>query len=123
MSNRYDVIVLGAGHNGLTTAAFLAKRGKKVLVVEKRATFGGLAAAEEFSPGFKSPGILHDTTGLRRWVTDSLDLTRYGLKLHTEELPVFAPEKNGRGLLLWRNAKKAEEEIAPHSATGYRGGP
>jgi phytoene dehydrogenase-like protein len=122
--NRYDVIVIGAGHNGLTTAALLAKKGRKVLVVEKRAVAGGLAASEEFHPGFRTPGILHDTTALRRSVIQELDLARHGLKLRKDDVPVFAPQKSGRGLLLWRDPQKAEEELAPFSAgdvKAYRG--
>lgn len=112
---KFDTIVIGAGHNGMTTAALLAKKGRKVLVVEKNAKAGGLAASTEFHPGFKTAGILHDTTAVRRWVADKLELTKYGLKFHSEHLPVFAPQRSGRGLLLWRDPKKAMEEIGPHS--------
>lgn len=112
---KFDTIIIGSGHNGLTTASFLAKKGRKVLVVEKNKTIGGLAASEEFHPGFKTAGILHDTSAVRRWVTDKLELQKFGLKFHKEHLPVFAPQRSGRGLLLWRDAKKALEEIGPHS--------
>ncbi|MCI0656122.1 MAG: FAD-dependent oxidoreductase, partial [Acidobacteria bacterium] len=57
----YDVIVIGGGHNGLTAAALLAKAGRKVLVLERRDRLGGLCAPEEFHPGYKMPGVLHDT--------------------------------------------------------------
>lgn len=114
-SQRYDVVVLGSGHNGLVCAASLAKKGRKVLVVEQRKILGGLAAGEEFHPGFTSPGFFHDTTKLRRSVVAELELAKYGLKLRAEEAPVFAPEANGRGLLLWRDPKRAVEELAPHS--------
>lgn len=112
---KFDTIIIGAGHNGLTTAALLAKRGRKVLVIDKNKTIGGLAASEEFHPGFKTAGILHDTTAVRRWVTDKLELSKHGLKFHKDELPIFAPQRGGRGLLLWRDAKRALEEIGPHS--------
>lgn len=115
-SGRYDLIVIGAGHNGLTTAALLAKRGKKVLVLEKRNVLGGLAGSEEFHPGFKTAGVLNDTTGLRPWVVEQLDLARHGLKFRQEDVPVFNPAEKGRGLLLWRDPRRAEEEIAPLSA-------
>ena len=60
-NNTYDVIVIGAGHNGLTAAALLAKQGRKVLILERRSIIGGLAAGEEFHPGYHSGGLLHDT--------------------------------------------------------------
>jgi phytoene dehydrogenase-like protein len=115
MSNRYDMIVIGAGLNGLTAATLMAKRGRKVLVVEKRPVAGGLAAGEEFHPGYRSSGVLHDTSGLRPWAVDALDLKRHGLKIRKEEVPVFIPQASGRGLLLWRNAQRAEEELGPLS--------
>jgi len=52
-SNKYDVIVIGGGHNGLTNAAYLARAGKKVLVLERRHVLGGAAVTEEVFPGFK----------------------------------------------------------------------
>ena len=80
-TNRYDVIVIGAGHTGLTTAALLAKRGRKVLVLERRGVLGGMARGEEFHPGYRSGGLLHDTTGIRPAVIRALDLERFGLSL------------------------------------------
>ena len=53
----YDVIVVGAGHNGLVTAALLAKQGKKVLVVERRERVGGILDTEEIAPGVRAPGV------------------------------------------------------------------
>ena len=68
----YDLIVIGGGHNGLTTAALAAKRGRKVLVLEARDAVGGFAAGVEFHPGYRSTGVLHDTSGVRRSVVDGL---------------------------------------------------
>ncbi len=113
---KYDVLVIGSGHNGLVTAALLAKKGRKVAVLEKHSALGGLSASAEFHPGFRSPGMLHDTTGLRRSVVEQLELAKFGLKFRTEEAPIFAPQRDGRGLLLWRDPRRAEEELAPHSA-------
>ena len=72
----YDIIVIGGGHNGLTTAVLLAKKGKKVLVVEKRNILGGIAAGEEFYPGYSTNGLLHDTSGVRLEVIKSLQLEK-----------------------------------------------
>ena len=59
-----DVIVIGGGHNGLTTAALLAGNGHKVVLLEAHTELGGLATGDEFHPGFTSVGVLHETTGL-----------------------------------------------------------
>ena len=77
----YDVIVIGGGHNGLTTATLLAKKGKKVLVLEKRNILGGIAAGEEFHPGYSTSGLLHDTSGVRPEVVKILELEVHGLEI------------------------------------------
>jgi phytoene dehydrogenase-like protein len=115
MSSRQDVVVIGSGINSLVCATLLAKKGRKVLVLEKRASLGGLASSDEFHPGFKTAGVFNDTTQLRPWVIEQLGLKHHGLKLRSEEAPIFAPSKDGRGLLLWRNADRAQEEIGPLS--------
>lgn len=99
MSQRYDVIVIGAGHNGLTTAALLAKKGRRVLVVEARKTIGGLAAGEEFHPGYRHNGLLHETTKVRPWVVEALGLTRYGLE-RKAPVDLLVPAAAGPGLVL-----------------------
>jgi phytoene dehydrogenase-like protein len=80
----YDVIIIGAGHNGLAAAAWLARAGRTVAVVERSAMVGGLAAGEEFHPGYRSAGLLHDTTGVRAAIVRELDLERFGLRLRRE---------------------------------------
>ena len=123
MSSKYDVIIIGAGLNGLVTATTIAKRGRKVLVLEKMAQTGGLAASTEFHPGFRNAGVLHDTTAFRPWVVEQLELKKHGLKQRSDEVPVFAPQKSGRGLLLWRSPDRAQEELAQISqkdAKAYR---
>lgn len=77
--SHYDAIIVGAGTNGLACAATLATRGLKVLVLEKRDVVGGLAATEEFHSGYKVPGLLHDTTGVRDSVIENLRLREHGL--------------------------------------------
>ncbi|MBW2470386.1 MAG: FAD-dependent oxidoreductase, partial [Deltaproteobacteria bacterium] len=89
-NNAYDVIVIGAGHNGLTTAAFLAKQGRKVLVIERRNTIGGLAAGEEFHPGYHTAGVLHDSGQVRSRVVRRLDLKSHGLDIISERPSVLA---------------------------------
>lgn len=99
----FDLIVLGGGHNGLTTAAITAKEGLKVLVLEKRGILGGLAAGEEFSPGYTTQGLLLDTLGLRRLIVTELELERHGLRLRDKAAPIYVPEKHGPGLIVHRD--------------------
>lgn len=113
---KYDVVVIGGGHNGLTAAAYLAKAGRKVLLLEQRDRLGGLAALEEFHPGYKTPGLLHDTSGLRSWVVEELELQRYGLIWLPAHPPVFAPQQAGQGLLLFRDPIEADAELKAFSA-------
>ncbi len=115
MSQSYDVIVIGAGHNGLTTAALLGKRGRKVLVLERREQVGGLAAGEEFHPGYRTAGVLHDTNRVRRWVAEELGLGRHGLEFRPDPPPVFLPERDGEGIVLDRDPEKAAAELSRRS--------
>ncbi len=96
----YDVIVIGAGHNGLATAAFLAKAGRHVLVLERRDTVGGLAASEEFHPGTKSAGVFADTTLLQRPLLEELQLERHGLVWRDTPPDTLALGTPGDALLL-----------------------
>ena len=91
----YDAIIVGAGHNGLVTAATLARAGRKVLILEKRSIPGGVAAGEEFHPGYRHTGLLHDSVGVRPGVIS-------GLKLEVQTRPappLFGVNAEG-GLLL-----------------------
>ncbi|MEE9127978.1 MAG: FAD-dependent oxidoreductase, partial [Planctomycetota bacterium] len=114
----FDVAVLGAGHNGLVAALHLARAGRKVVVLEQRDEPGGLCAPREFHPGYTVPGLLHDTTGLRPALVDSLDLS-----FRDGDVGVLAPAEKGPGLLLHRDPQQAEAEIAglsPADADAYR---
>jgi phytoene dehydrogenase-like protein len=115
-SGAYDAIVIGAGHNGLTAACMLAKGGRRVLVVERRDTAGGLCAGEEFHPGYHTAGLLHDTTGVRKWVVDALSLHEHGLSYAGGAFEVFAPQREGRGLLVSQDPGMSAGEIGVHSS-------
>jgi phytoene dehydrogenase-like protein len=78
---RYDAIVIGGGHNGLVSAAYLARAGKKVLVLERRHVLGGAAVTEEVFPGFKFSVASYDVSLLRPELIRVLELPRHGLEI------------------------------------------
>ena len=113
---KYDLIIIGGGHNGLTTAALQARRGRQVLVVEARKELGGLAAGTTFHPGYRTTGILHDSSLVRSSVVDGIGLRSHGLRRRSEPTAVFAPQAEGPGLLLHREPEQAHDELVAHSS-------
>lgn len=115
--NTFDAIVIGAGTNGLTCAALLAQHGMSVVIVEAGEYIGGLAQAREFHPGYRSGGLVHDTTVVRPWVVDNLSLVHHGLQLRTAKPDILALGKPGSGLLISGDRLHAAGEIATVSET------
>jgi len=114
MANAYDIIVIGGGHNGLVNAAYLARAGKKVLVLERRHVLGGAACTEEVFPGFKFSVCSYVVSLLRPEIIRDLDLPRHGLEI----LPLdgtFTPMPNGNYLWRVNDHGKTHREIARHS--------
>ncbi|HVO94556.1 MAG TPA: NAD(P)/FAD-dependent oxidoreductase [Terriglobales bacterium] len=111
----YDAIIVGAGHNGLVTAAYLAKAGKKVLVLEQRPIVGGIAVTEEPFPGFKYSSCAHLAGSFSSAIIDELDLKSHGFELLPLDPLLFAPSIDGKSLLIPRDPKKAAAEIGSHS--------
>jgi phytoene dehydrogenase-like protein len=111
----YDAIIIGGGHNGLVTAAYLAKAGKKVLVLERRPLVGGIAATEEVFPGFKFSACAHLADSFSREIIADLELKKYGLELLALDPVLFAPSGKGNSLLIPRDPVKAVTEIERHS--------
>src|SRR3982750_2633730 len=111
---KYDAIIIGGGHNGLVTAAYLARAGKKVLVLERRHVLGGAAVTEEIFPGFKFSVCSFVVSLLRPEIIRELDLPRHG----PEILPLdgtFTPMPNGDHLWRVNDHGKSRREIARHS--------
>jgi phytoene dehydrogenase-like protein len=111
---KYDVIVIGGGHNGLTTAAYLARAGRKVLVLERRYVLGGAAVTEEVFPGFKFSVASYVVSLLRPEIIRELDLPRHGLEI----LPLdgtYTPMPSGDYLWRVNDHAKTRREIARHS--------
>jgi phytoene dehydrogenase-like protein len=113
--NGYDAIVVGAGHNGLTAAAYLARGGLRVLVLEARDVVGGAAVTEELAQGARVPALAHTVGRLRPSVARELDLARHGLALVTPEVRVFAPQPDGRAVTLWADLARTLEALRPWS--------
>lgn len=114
MPNTYDALIIGGGHNGLVHAAYLARAGKKVVVLEKRHLVGGAAVTEEIYPGFKFTEFSYVVSLLRPEIIRDLQLPKHGLTI----LPLpstFTPLPNGDYLATWDDHDKTRREIARHS--------
>ncbi|MEO1281632.1 MAG: NAD(P)/FAD-dependent oxidoreductase [Pseudomonadota bacterium] len=116
MPYEWDVIVIGAGHNGLVASAYLSKAGKRVLVLEKRDLVGGAAITEEFHPGFRNSVASYTVSLLADKVMTDLDLSAHGLKIIERPIANFWPIDKGRSLLMPYGASARREAIAQFSA-------
>jgi len=114
MSARYDAIVVGGGHNGLVTAAYLARGGKKTLVLERRPMIGGAAVTEEIFPGFKFSVFSYVVSLLRPEIIRDLELPRHGLQILPLESTV-TPLDDGDYLASWSDPDETRRELCRHS--------
>ncbi|TAK00084.1 MAG: NAD(P)/FAD-dependent oxidoreductase, partial [Chloroflexota bacterium] len=119
----WDAIVLGAGHNALIAAAYLAKGGLRTLVLERRDRVGGAADTSEIGPNLRVPTLAHTVGRLRPSVHRDLDLKRHGLALMAPDIRVFAPALDGGpSVTLWDDVERTAEglrALSPADADAY----
>src|SRR3982074_87484 len=111
----FDVIIIGAGHNGLVTAAYLARGGYRVLVLERRELVGGCAVTEEVWPGFHVSTAAYLASLLQERIVQDLELERFGYAVDAKDPAFFSPFPDGRYLFMWQDQRKTLEEIAKFS--------
>jgi phytoene dehydrogenase-like protein len=120
--NDRDVVIVGGGHNGLTCAAYLAKAGLDVLVVERREILGGAAATEETWPGYRVSSASYVVSLMPPRIVDELELKRFGYDVSIITPDYFVPFPDGTSLTLWGDAARDRENIAKlsqHDAEAY----
>ncbi|HET7670089.1 MAG TPA: NAD(P)/FAD-dependent oxidoreductase [Burkholderiales bacterium] len=111
---RYDAIIVGGGHNGLACAAYLARAGRKVLVLERRERVGGAAFSDEVFPGFRFSVFSYVVSLLRPEIIRELELPRHGLQILPLE-STLTPLENGDYLAQWSDHDQNRRELARHS--------
>src|SRR3712207_4632573 len=104
----HDVIIIGGGHNGLVCAAYLARTGLKVVVLERRPVVGGAAVTEEFHPGFRNSVASYTVSLLNPKVIADLELHAHGLKIVERRLSNFLPLNDREHLIVSEGRTKAE---------------
>jgi phytoene dehydrogenase-like protein len=118
-----DAVVIGAGHNGLVAAAYLAKAGLEVEVFERRDVVGGACVTEELWPGVRASPGAYTLSLLRAEIIRDLDLATHGLRVAVHEPYLFAPFPDGRKVVAWsspeRTCAQLREEWSRADADGY----
>src|SRR5213083_739115 len=115
MPGAYDIIIVGAGHNGLVTAAYLARAGMRVLVLERRDVVGGACVTEELWPGFKVSTASYVNSLLRPEIIRDLELARHGFELLPRSPSSFTPFPDGRFLLMGPDKELTRQQVAKFS--------
>ncbi|HUK30225.1 MAG TPA: NAD(P)/FAD-dependent oxidoreductase [Candidatus Acidoferrum sp.] len=111
----WDVVIIGGGHNGLVAAAYLARGGLSVRVLERREMLGGACVTEELWPGYKISTASYLCSLMQDRIIKELDLPRYGYRVYAKDPAFFTPFPDGRHLTMWQDQKRTCEEIAKFS--------
>ena len=115
MAETRDLVIIGAGHNGLITAFYLAKAGFRPLILERRPVIGGCAITEEFHPGFRCSRLSHGVGLMRPNIVADMNLAKYGLRTHAPDVRVLSLAPSGEPLALYTDIAKSQQQIARFS--------
>ena len=113
--NRFDVVIVGGGHNGLVTAAYLARAGRRVLVLERRELVGGCSVTEEIWPGYRVSTAAYLSSLLQDRIVRELELERFGYLVDPKDPAFFSVFPDGRHFFMWQDDRKTLDEIAKFS--------
>src|SRR4051812_18143880 len=113
----HDTLIIGSGHNALVAAFYLAKSGRRPLVLERRPVVGGCAVTEEFAPGFKGATLAHALGPLRPSIVRDMHLERRGVQFVRPDPRLVALAADGRALVLSTDARRTAEAIRAFSAS------
>jgi phytoene dehydrogenase-like protein len=120
-SGTWDAIIVGAGHNGLACAAYLARSGQQVLVIEARRRIGGACTIEETWPGYRISPCAYLVGLLHPLVIEELDLPGYGFEWYPATAGLFVPFEDGSSVQLWDDDDRCEAEVRRLSAVDVEG--
>ncbi|HYE73098.1 MAG TPA: NAD(P)/FAD-dependent oxidoreductase, partial [Blastocatellia bacterium] len=115
MSESFDAVIIGAGHNGLVTACYLARAGLKVCVLERREIVGGACVTEEVFPGCKVSPLSYLCSLLQPRIIQELELEKYGFHIYPKDPPFFTAFPDGQHLFFWQDTNKTIAELSRFS--------
>jgi phytoene dehydrogenase-like protein len=110
-----DAVVIGGGHNGLVVGAYLARVGRRVVILERAPEVGGIARTVELAPGYRAPALVHDVSGFRRSVIRHLQLESHGLRVLRPPVASVGLDPEGRSVVLHRDPARTADGLRPRS--------